>query len=227
MTAIAITAAPQATAHRSGPARRRPAARGSRAAAIALALAMAFVLASALLPAPARAQSDTPLPNPEVVITTNYGSITVRLFRDKAPATVANFLGYVEDGFYEGTIFHRVIANFMIQGGGFTVDMEEKPTREPIVNESDNRLHNIRGSIAMARTSDPDSASAQFFINQRSNLRLDWTPGAPGYTVFGEVIDGLPVVDFIASSPTQQVGPFTDVPVEPVIIEKVERKSLL
>lgn len=187
-------------------------------------------LLSALLclacPAATQAQSSG-LPNPEVVITTNYGAITLRLLRDKAPATVENFLAYVKEGHYDGTIFHRVIPNFMIQGGGFTLDMVEKPTREPVVNESQNRLHNIRGSVAMARTSDPDSATAQFFINQRTNLRLDWAPGAPGYTVFGEVVDGMDVVDFISSSPVQQVGPHGNVPIDPVIIEKVERKSLL
>ena len=175
----------------------------------------------------AYAQSSSGLPNPEVVVTTNYGSFTLRLFRDKAPVTVENFLAYVKDDFYSGTIFHRVIPNFMVQGGGMTIDMREKETRDPIVNESQNRLHNIRGSVAMARTSDPDSATAQFFINQRTNLRLDWQPGAPGYTVFGEVIDGMDVVDFIASSPVQQVGPHANVPIDPVIIEKVERKSLL
>ena len=184
------------------------------------------VAALLLLPLAAFGQSTTPLPNPQVVIRTSYGDITLRLYRDKAPVTVENFLAYVEDGFYEGTIFHRVIPNFMIQGGGFTVDMQEKPTREPIVNESQNRLHNVRGSIAMARTSDPDSATAQFFINQRTNLRLDWQPGAEGYTVFGEVLDGMDVVDFIASSPVQQVGPHGNVPVDPVIIEKIERKRL-
>jgi cyclophilin family peptidyl-prolyl cis-trans isomerase len=228
MTAIAFPAAlPRVTGGLLHRPRHRAAARARRTSAIALALSLAFLLTASLSTAPARAQSATPLPNPEVVITTNYGPITVRLFRDKAPATVENFLAYVEDGFYEGTIFHRVIPNFMIQGGGFTVDLEEKPTREPVANESQNRLHNIRGSIAMARTSDPDSATAQFFINQRTNLRLDWQPGAPGYTVFGEVIDGMAVVDFIASSPVQQVGPYANVPVDPVIIEKVERKSLL
>jgi len=225
MTAIAFTAPPPATGRAYRQPRSHAGARCREAAA--LALSVTLILAAALLPAPAQAQSTTPLPNPEVVITTNYGSITVRLFRDKAPATVENFLAYVKDGFYDGTIFHRVVANFMIQGGGFTAELEEKPTREPVVNESQNRLHNIRGSIAMARTSDPDSATAQFFINQRTNLRLDWQPGAPGYTVFGEVIDGMPVVDFIASSPVQQVGPYANVPVDPVIIEKVERKSLL
>jgi cyclophilin family peptidyl-prolyl cis-trans isomerase len=198
-----------------------------RGALRALALLFVATLLSSGFAGGSRAQSDTPLPNPQVVITTNYGSIVLRLFRDKAPVTVENFLAYVEDGHYEGTIFHRVIPNFMIQGGGMTVDMTEKPTRDPIVNESSNRLHNIRGSVAMARTSDPDSATAQFFINQRTNLRLDWAPGAEGYTVFGEVIDGMNVVDFISSSPVQQIGPHANVPVDPVIITKIERKSLI
>ena len=204
----------------------RPAAAPRGAGPVLRALISATLVAcAALLATGAPAQEG--LPNPQVVIDTNYGSITLRLYRDKAPATVENFLAYVEDGFYDGTLFHRVIPNFMIQGGGLTPDMQEKPTRGPIVNESRNRLHNIRGTIAMARTGDPDSATAQFFINQRSNLRLDWQPGAPGYTVFGEVIDGLQVVDFIATSPTQQVGPHADVPVEPVLIRSIRRKSLL
>jgi len=196
-----------------------------RAALFTAVVYSALALAGIGAALPAAAQSG--LPNPEVVITTNLGTITVRLYRDKAPVTVENFLTYAKEGHYDGTIFHRVIPNFMIQGGGFTPEMEEKPTREPIVNESRNRLHHIRGSIAMARTSDPDSATAQFFINQRTNLRLDWQPGAPGYTVFGEVLDGMDVVDFIASSPVQQVGPHGNVPIEPVIIESVTRKSLL
>ncbi len=174
---------------------------------------------------PAKAQ--TPLPNPQVVIATNHGKITVRLFRDKAPVTVENFLAYVEDGFYDGTIFHRVIADFMIQGGGFLPDMTQKPTRDPIVNESRNRLHNVRGSIAMARTGDPDSATAQFFINQRTNLRLDWSPAEPGYTVFGEVTDGMSVVDYITTAPVTRINGMSDVPEEPVIIQSIRRKSLL
>lgn len=174
-----------------------------------------------------QAQAQTPLPNPQVVIATNYGKITVRLFRDKAPVTVENFLTYVDEGFYDGTIFHRVISDFMIQGGGFLPDMTQKPTRDPIVNESGNRLHNVRGSIAMARTGDPDSATAQFFINQRTNLRLDWSPADPGYTVFGEVTDGMSVVDFITTAPVTRVNGMSDVPEEPVIIESVRRKSLL
>ncbi len=167
------------------------------------------------------------LPNPQVVIKTNNGNISLRLFRDKAPVTVENFLKYVESGHYNGTIFHRVIPNFMIQGGGFMPDMSQKETGDPIVNESKNKLHNVRGTIAMARLNDPDSATAQFFINQRTNLQLDWSPGKPGYTVFGEVTDGMNVVDYIASTPVQNLGPFSDVPTEPIIILEITRKSLL
>ncbi|MFK7829251.1 MAG: peptidylprolyl isomerase [Congregibacter sp.] len=194
-----------------------------------LSLGLAFAVTLQLVTADTFAQtgSETPLPNPQVKISTNYGDITLRLFRDKAPVTVANFLEYMEDGFYDGTIFHRIIPNFMIQGGGMTPDMQEKPTRDTIVNESANRLHNVRGTVAMARTSDPDSASSQFFINQRTNLRLDWSPGNVGYTVFGEVVDGMSVVDFIAGSPVQQKGRHANVPVDPVIILKVESASLL
>lgn len=186
-----------------------------------------LILALAVLLAPLAGAADSGLPNPEVVIKTSQGNITVRLYRDKAPITVENFLKYVESGHYNGTIFHRVIPSFMIQGGGFTPDMQEKPAGDPIANESKNRLHNLRGTIAMARTEDPDSAAAQFFINQRTNLRLDWMPGQPGYTVFGEVTEGMNVVDFIATAPVQQVGGHTDVPVDPVIITEVVRKSLL
>ena len=169
--------------------------------------------------------------NPIVLMKTTDGDITIELFADKSPVTVENFLSYVDDGHYDGTVFHRVIPNFMIQGGGFTEALEEKPTMEPIVNESKNKLHNTRGTLAMARTSDPDSATAQFFINQRSNLRLDWSPGKDGYTVFGEVVDGMQVVDVIALSDTGAAqamttrGPnvFQDVPVKPIIIISVQR----
>ncbi len=173
------------------------------------------------------AQSETPLPSPEVVIKTNQGDITVRLFADKAPISVANFLEYVDSGHYSGTIFHRVILNFMIQGGGMLPDMTERETRDPIVNESKNKIHNTRGTIAMARTNEPDSATAQFFINQRTNLKLDWTPFKQGYAVFGEVIDGMSVVDYIATAPTGVVGGHADVPLEPVIITEIVRKSYL
>ena len=169
--------------------------------------------------------------NPKVLIQTTDGDITIELFADKSPITVENFLRYVDEGHYDGTVFHRVIPNFMIQGGGFTAGLEEKATHEPIVNESRNKLHNTRGTLAMARTSDPDSATAQFFINQRSNLRLDWSPGKDGYTVFGEVIEGMQVVDIIALSdtgPAQAMttrGPsvFQDVPVKPVVITSMSR----
>jgi cyclophilin family peptidyl-prolyl cis-trans isomerase len=162
--------------------------------------------------------------NPRVVIKTSEGDITLQLFADKAPVTVANFLEYVDSGFYKGTIFHRVIPNFMIQGGGFGPDMVEKNTGDPIVNESKNRAHNTRGTIAMARTNDPDSATSQFFINQRSNLQLDWAPGKEGYTVFGEVIQGMDIVDFIATAPTGTVGGMGDVPKQPIIIKDVVRQ---
>ena len=169
--------------------------------------------------------------NPRVLIQTTDGDITIELFADKSPVTVENFLRYVDEGHYDGTVFHRVIPNFMIQGGGFTAALEEKATHEPIVNESRNKLHNTRGTLAMARTSDPDSATAQFFINQRSNLRLDWSPGNEGYTVFGEVLEGMQVVDIIALSdtgPAQAMttrGPsvFQDVPVKPVVITSMSR----
>lgn len=171
--------------------------------------------------------------NPVVIMKTTDGDITIELFADKSPITVDNFLRYADEGHFDGTVFHRVIPNFMIQGGGFTVELEEKPAHAPIVNESRNKLHNTRGTLAMARTGDPDSATAQFFINQRSNLRLDWSPGKDGYTVFGEVTDGMQVVDIIALSDTGQAqamttrGPavFQDVPVKPVVILSVSRLS--
>lgn len=188
-----------------------------------------FFLACVFLCAPLQtiAEDTTTLPNPQVLIKTSEGDITLRLYRDKAPITVENFLSYVDAGFYNGTIFHRVIPDFMIQGGGFLPDMTEKPTNEPIENESKNRLHNTRGTIAMARTSDPDSATSQFYINQRNNLPLDWSPGKEGYTVFGEVILGMSVVDYIATAPTGRLGAFGDVPVEPIVIEEIVRVNSL
>ena len=169
--------------------------------------------------------------NPKVLVKTTDGDITVELFGDKSPITVENFLQYVDDGYYDGTVFHRVISNFMIQGGGFTSSLEEKPTRGPIANESRNKVHNTRGTLAMARTNDPNSATAQFFINQRSNLRLDWTPSSEGYTVFGVVIDGMQVVDIISLSDTGPapaktaggVTTFQDVPVKPISILSISR----
>lgn len=192
-------------------------------------LRIATLCLALLLPLGALAEEPAPVnagaENPQVVIRTSEGDITLVLFADKAPVTVANFLSYVDSGFYSGTIFHRVIPNFMIQGGGFDRDLKEKTTREPIVNESKNRLHNTRGTIAMARTSDPNSATAQFFINQRSNLRLDWAPGREGYAVFGEVVDGMDVVDFIATAETGRAGGMGDVPVQAIVIEEVVRQQ--
>ena len=171
--------------------------------------------------------ADNTTPNPVVVIKTSEGSFTLRLFRDKAPLAVENFLAYVDDGFYNGTIFHRVIPDFMIQGGGMLPDMSEKETRGPIANESKNRLHNTRGTVAMARTNEPDSATSQFFINVRNNLSLDWAPGRDGYTVFGEVIDGMKIVDYIVTAPTGKKGNHQNVPIEPITIIEVTHQSLL
>ncbi len=163
--------------------------------------------------------------NPTVRMETNRGLVVMELYRDKAPKTVENFLRYVQDGFYDGTMFHRVIKNFMIQGGGFTVEYRKKPTRSPVGNEADNGLKNKRGSVAMARTTDPHSATAQFFINVVDNDFLNHrtpTPRGWGYTVFGQVTDGMDVVDEIRGVPTGSGGPFSkDVPQEPVIIQKM------
>ena len=162
-----------------------------------------------------------------VVMETSLGSITLALDSAKAPASVANFLAYVDAGFYDGTIFHRVIPNFMIQGGGYTADLKQKPTRPPVKNEAANGLKNLRGTIAMARTRVVDSATSQFFINHKDNPALDHrapTPDAFGYTVFGKVVKGLEVVDKIAAVQTRGVNPlFQDLPVETVTIKSVRR----
>lgn len=162
--------------------------------------------------------------NPIVLIETNQGNIIVQLFPDKAPITVENFLQYVQDGFYDGTIFHRVINGFMIQGGGFEPGMVPRKTRNPIKNEAENGLKNKVGTIAMARSRAIDSATAQFFINVSDNDSLDFkgpTAGGYGYCVFGEVIDGMRVVNSIKSVKTERQGVFSDVPSEPIVIKKV------
>jgi peptidyl-prolyl cis-trans isomerase B (cyclophilin B) len=158
-----------------------------------------------------------------VLITTNKGNITAELDAEKAPKTVANFLDYVNKGHYNNTIFHRVIPDFMIQGGGFEPGMKQKPAEQTVENEAKNGLKNDTYTLAMARTSDPHSASAQFFINTKNNGFLDY-PGQDGwgYTVFGKVTDGTDVVDQINKVKTSRSGMFADVPVEPVIIEKIE-----
>ena len=161
---------------------------------------------------------------PRVLMQTSMGGITLELDADKAPKTVENFLDYVDDGFYDGTIFHRVIADFMIQGGGLTPDMQKKATREPVENEAKNGLKNQRGSIAMARTNDPHSATAQFFINHKDNDNLDYPSfDGWGYAVFGRVVDGMDVVDAIAAVPTGMRAGRRDVPKQTVLIESVRR----
>jgi peptidyl-prolyl cis-trans isomerase B (cyclophilin B) len=158
-----------------------------------------------------------------VLLTTNLGAIKIELNAEKAPKTVANFLAYVESGHYIGTIFHRVIPGFMVQGGGFEVGMKQKPTNGNVENEANNGLKNVPYALAMARTSDPHSASAQFFINTSKNDFLDY-PGQDGwgYCVFGEVVEGKDVVDKISASKTTRSGLFADVPVENILIEKAE-----
>ncbi|PIE83722.1 MAG: hypothetical protein CSA09_00265 [Candidatus Contendobacter odensis] len=159
---------------------------------------------------------------------TSLGPITIELADDKSPSTVENFLIYASEGFYDGTIFHRVIDNFMIQGGGFNQDFQKKPARTPIKNEADNGLKNLRGTIAMARTADPHSATAQFFINVKDNAFLDYKSSDRkgwGYTVFGKVVDGMDVVDKIRQVPTGKGGVgnrFSDVPTTPIIIKNVK-----
>jgi len=164
--------------------------------------------------------------HPRVLLKTSEGDIVLELDRDKAPVSVANFLGYVEKGFYDGTIFHRSIKGFMIQGGGYTANYEKKPTEAPIKNEADNGLKNVRGTVAMARTSDPDSATAQFFINAVDNPFLDFTSRTEtgwGYAVFGKVVDGIDTVDKIQDIATSSGGPFPrDVPRTTVVIEKAK-----
>lgn len=156
---------------------------------------------------------------------TNYGVIKLNLFADKAPVTVENFISYVKDGFFDNTIFHRVINGFMIQGGGFTADMEQKETKATIKNEANNKVPNNKGTIAMARTNDPHSATCQFFINVADNDFLNFsseTSSGWGYCVFGEVVEGMDVIDNIKKVATGRSNGHTDVPVTPVIIEKAE-----
>ena len=163
---------------------------------------------------------------PTVILHTNKGPITIELLEDDAPISTKNFLDYASSGFYDGTIFHRVIGNFMIQGGGFDQDFNQKSTNEPITNEADNGLSNERGTVAMARTNMPHSATAQFFINVQDNRALDHrgkqSGGTWGYAVFGRVTEGMDVVDEIRQVTTERRGPHADVPVENVVIERVE-----
>jgi len=165
--------------------------------------------------------------NPRIALETSKGVIQIELYPDKAPVTVKNFLAYVDTGFYDGTIFHRVIPNFMIQGGGFTTEMKRKSTEAPIPNEADNGLKNDRGTIAMARTQDPHSATAQFFINTVDNDFLNYRSKSGqgwGYAVFGKVVQGMDIVDAISKLKTARSGMMGDVPVESVLIVKARRE---
>jgi len=183
------------------------------------ALSLIFLVSASVLSAEEKKAA-----GPRAALETSKGTIVIELFPQKAPATVANFLSYVQEGFYNETIFHRVIDKFMIQGGGFLVDMKQKNTHPPIKNEADNGLRNNRGTIAMARTQDPNSATAQFFINTKDNDFLNHEEKSPqgwGYAVFGQVVEGMEVVDAISASKTGTKGHFRDVPVEMIIIKNV------
>jgi len=200
-------------------------------ALVAAGLAAAMATARAeekpqALTAPAQAGKQAG-PNPAVLVKTSMGDFKIRLFQDKAPVSVANFLAYVDERFYDGTIFHRVIDGFMVQGGGFTADLTKKETKAPIKNEATNGLSNKMGTVAMARTNIVDSATSQFFINVADNTFLDHKNGTPrdyGYAVFGEVISGMEVVARIKSVKTGAKGPFSsDCPLEPVTILSIRR----
>jgi len=156
-----------------------------------------------------------------LVIETTMGDMEVTLYTERSPKTVANFLQYVDSGFYNGVIFHRIIADFMIQTGGFDQNLTRKSTLPPVVNESNNYIKNKLGTLSMARTGDPNSATSQFFINHKYNRSLDYRFGKPGYAVFGEVTKGLQVLDAIARTPTAPKGAFPDMPVKPVIIKTI------
>ena len=188
---------------------------------MALAFLVLFQTVGGTPPQPA-----TPAPgNPTVLISTSLGDITLELYQDRAPVSVQNFLQYVKEGFYPGTVFHRVIPGFMIQGGGFTTELVEKPTHPPIRNEATNGLSNIRGTLAMARTEALRSATAQFFINIADNrIKLDhhgYSPEDFGYAVFGRVLRGIVVCDRIAAVKTTRNGPHENVPLDPVVIKGV------
>ncbi len=186
-----------------------------------LPVGLAGWLAASILAAQAWAQpAAAPAAATRVAFETSEGRIVVEVHADKAPKSVANFLQYVNDGFYDGTIFHRVINGFMIQGGGFTPAMAQKPTRAPVAIESTNGLKNVRGAVAMARTSDPNSATAQFFVNVVDNPRLDYPSfDGYGYTVFGNVVEGMDVVDKIRAVPTGRQQGAENVPLKPVVIK--------
>ena len=187
-----------------------------------------FILLAAFLASSLCLSTPLLAANPLVTVETNRGDFVVELYPEKAPKTVANFMQYVDSGYYKETIFHRVINRFMIQGGGFNADMTEKISLAPIVNEAANGLKNELGTLAMARTSDPDSATSQFFINLENNVPLNYQGNDPeliGYCVFGRVLKGMDVVRDIGASPTMNVGPYYDVPKSTVRILAIKRNS--
>ena len=198
-------------------------------ASVVLGLALLALCPVAAVAAEEEEQAVETKANPVVVMKTNMGTIEIELYPYKAPVTVENFLAYVDQGFYEGTVFHRIMKGFMIQGGGFDADLNQKETKDPIKNEANNGLSNATGTIAMARTSNPHSATAQFFVNTVNNQRLNFTSESGngwGYTVFGEVTSGMDVVRSIEASPTGPKGRFrSDVPVQTVVIESVTLKE--
>ncbi len=177
-----------------------------------------------IAPIVAEAQESTEsMLGPQVQVVTNRGSFVIQLNRERAPLTVESFMQFVEEGHYEGTIFHRVIVGFLAQTGGYTVDMQERPVTRTVVNESGNGLSNMRGTVGLARTNDPHSGNAQFYINLVDNLDLNPRPARWGYTVFGEVTEGMEVVDDFGYTPTGAGGVFDrNVPVEPIIIERID-----
>jgi peptidyl-prolyl cis-trans isomerase A (cyclophilin A) len=189
-----------------------------------LAVAQTNSVAASAQPA-APAAKETPV---TIIIETTHGTITAELYADKAPLSVSNFLAYVDSNFYDGTIFHRVIPGFMIQGGGFTTQMKQKATQAPVKNEADNGLKNERGTLAMARTMVVDSATAQFFINHKDNGFLNHTAKNPqgyGYAVFGKVTAGMDIVDKIAAVATGNIGSFQNVPTTPIEIKSIRRQA--
>ena len=191
-------------------------------------MSMRILLMAVMLVLGSASAADEAGGKPRVVLETSAGNITIELAATEAPLSVANFLQYVQAGFYSGTIFHRVIPDFMIQGGGFTADMTQKETRSTVRNEAGNGLKNLRGTVAMARRAEPDSATAQFFINLTGNDFLDHqndTPAGMGYAVFGHVTEGLEVVDKIAATTTTSVGPMSDVPAQPIVIKRATLKE--
>jgi len=193
---------------------------------LAATLAILAQAATPAAPAPEAATKPSPA-GPYLLMETSLGRIRIGLYKDKAPITVDNFVQYVRGGHYDGTIFHRVIPNFMAQGGGFEPDMSERPTRPPIKNEARNGLRNLRGTLAMARTGEPHSASSQFFINVKDNAFLDFGVARDGwgYAVFGEVVEGMDVVDKMVAVPTGTKGMYQNVPLTPVLIQKVREEA--